>query len=74
MSRLYAPTHPLNFNQAISVRAPPLILQGQITEPRCRRRWEPRERITIVEDVVAEIDIASTNLLAVTKRNNPKLI
>jgi hypothetical protein len=35
---------------------------------------EMRVRITIVEDVLAEIDIARTNLLTTTNENHPRSI
>jgi hypothetical protein len=35
---------------------------------------EPKVRITIVEDVGAETNIARITLLAATRRKNPKLI
>jgi hypothetical protein len=35
---------------------------------------EPKVRITIVDDVASETNIARTNLLAATLRKDPKLI
>ena len=64
----------IKINQATSARAPTLIFQGQTTEQLCRCRWEPRERITIVEDAVAGTDIVRSILLAASMRKNPKSI
>jgi hypothetical protein len=36
--------------------------------------WEPRARITIVEDVAAEINIARTKILVATMRKDPRSI